>query len=136
MLEKLEQLADFLMTVPPEKFDFSSYLSGMEQLTLTGQETATRLREECGTAGCAIGWAVALWSDEWYSDCGFPHTKEPHGSTLEDAAVFFGISEVESDELFIPYTNSDDYLSPKQVAHRILEFIKEKRNEPDPIASD
>jgi hypothetical protein len=43
--ERLLKLADFLETVPPDKFDMNGW----------GRE------DDCGFAGCAIGWAGKLF---------------------------------------------------------------------------
>lgn len=46
--EKLIKLADFLETLPDEKFDFGTYI----------RET------DCGTVGCAAGWIPAAFPDD------------------------------------------------------------------------
>lgn len=49
--ERLLKLADFLDTVPPERFEYAVWAS----------EATTDLRAPgCGTKACALGWATAI----------------------------------------------------------------------------
>lgn len=60
--ERLTRLADFLRTVPDHKFNLGSWRrdeDGHEGYRTT-TSNAQLLDLDCGTAGCAVGWACAM----------------------------------------------------------------------------
>lgn len=56
--DRLAALADLLETVPDDRFDMSWFHS---RLGNGSPEGVAELRDECGTAGCALGWATTLF---------------------------------------------------------------------------
>lgn len=52
--ENLNKLADFLETLPEEKFDLSQYRKDKKDDVY---EAEFKSMTDCGTVGCAIGWA-------------------------------------------------------------------------------
>lgn len=124
--ERLLQLADFLETLPPERFDYGTF--GFES-------------PKCGTVACAFGWAPGVFPDliswtEKESVCcpgnfhfGFRVKRgdawvETHE---EDAGrTLFGLDGEQFDYLFLPDCG-DNYLSDdasaKEVAAHIRSFV-------------
>ena len=140
---RLEKLRDFLKTIPPKKFNMEMWmdLSGIQK------EFEKPINANlCGTAGCAVGWATTIpsfrraglglyqmknvWHDQ-STGCNVrylnPKTKEYY-SDFYGVAIFFGIDYHDAEYLFSP----DEYsrnrkVTPKMVAARINEFLKEDR---------
>ena len=56
--DRLLKLADFLDTVPPEKFDFDVWCNGGRG-EVGGRVEVPDLNV-CGTTACALGWATAI----------------------------------------------------------------------------
>ena len=50
--ENLNKLADFLETLPSEKFDLFSFRADSD-----GKPQPFESIQNCGTVGCALGWA-------------------------------------------------------------------------------
>jgi hypothetical protein len=55
---RLERLADFLYEIPRQKWDFSTVMELGEKPPL---EALAAGKHKCGTMGCAVGWAPALF---------------------------------------------------------------------------
>ena len=114
-IDRLEKLYNFLGTVEPKKFDFSSWAD-----TKTG-ETDMNV---CGTTACALGWAGSMpefrkrglklgWEKSYwdsskvrgevylYSDGAID------ANGLEAGEKFFGLTEEEAEYLFIPTEDAD-----------------------------
>lgn len=105
-IERLKKLADHLRNgkLGHAKFDFST-LNGHVVNTTTG----------CGTNGCAIGECPILFPEEWefrkeetFTSAYWPRLIRPmHGNadgskSFRDAEAFFGLTQAESNLLFIP----------------------------------
>lgn len=125
MLEKLEQLANFLLEVPNEHFDYGVYCGGIGGGSMSGHSFAEALHN-CGTKGCAIGWAVALWPNDWTIQDNYPRLLGGTGGSLADAATFFEISANASIHLFLPDVGEWE-ASAQDVAKKIHKFIREVR---------
>lgn len=109
-MDKLLKLADFLETVPPERFDIFNWASeGFSE-------------SKCDTAACAAGWACVLFEEEGLRLIGYitlyPSFKEDR---YEFALMnFFGLTYNQAQNIFF----SSSYIStpgPKDVAQRIRE---------------
>ncbi len=136
-IKRLKKLADHLQK-PKEKFfhkrfDFDAFSIG--EFTEKGY---------CGTAGCAIGECLAVFSRAWgfkKSMSTFPLLRRnSEAGSLQDAAKFFGLTFDECILLFTPRPpeNSEKFPgfrlvksdhSPKQVARNLLAFVKWKEKE-------
>ncbi len=119
--ERLLKLAEFLKTVPREKFDMNVWAS----------DDATK--NNCGTAGCAVGWAATCFKRSGFyldnSYCEFNHPPIPAYKEFTDwnaVREFFKITLDESYYLFSPstYFRGDKKPSPQTVAKRIQQFVK------------
>lgn len=142
---RLQYLANFLLRLPPNKFN----LYGWRQKSLDDEteedydefdpeqisaySDASLLDEDCGTTGCAVGWACALPSFNaeglrWarltpeYEDA----KHEMFWSGWNAVANFFDISYSEAHRLFSSSAyNRDEWSNPLAVAQRIEQFVKE-----------
>ncbi len=124
--DRLNKLADFLITVPPERFDMSHWLSinDFDQSTL-----------ECGTAACAGGWACSIpefrkaglkliksnlvcvqaYGCEWIP--------EYEGYFADDAMrKFFDLDKMQTDSIFMP-GGYDRPPTPAEVAAKIRAVV-------------
>lgn len=140
--KRLLKLADFLDTMPREKFDFGVVAD--EQ----GKPMAEALaadKTQCGTVGCAIGWMPAVFPRglEWTRSTermwtgplkrtrvalvGSPRTKD-----FAAAAEWFDISELEAEALFMPDSAGfglraiSERAGPTVVARRIRRFVERR----------
>ena len=118
-LNRLLKLAAFLRTVPRKRFKMSAWATGP--------------LNECGTAGCALGWGSVLfkkvaeprlrlirdtlWSPgDLLPECG--------GRTYLGAAmVFFGIDHEDAFSLFGNHEDNTN-ATPKKIAGKIEKFVK------------
>lgn len=133
----LKDLADYLMKVPKNQFDLTSWTNPQDDeeesykyKKLEGNPTLAKFKE-CKSTGCALGHAVSVRSiakaglklktvegDDWLH----PMYK---GSIDESAAeALFGIPNDVAEALFMPnsYTE-EDMKNPKAVAKRIYNLI-------------
>jgi len=138
--KRLLKLADKLETVPRKRFNIGFWWSDSE---------------ECGTVGCALGWACTIKSFQnaglnFETKFGGDPTFKPRGSeakvckaacisshgydyfngdyrTLLGARLFFGISAHEANTLFLPSGYPGDKATPKQVARKIRTLVKIKQ---------
>lgn len=87
-------------------------------------------KDECGTVGCAIGWATTLFNNEGFT---LSHGGNPMYEHYFDwAAVckFFNINSCCAEYLFLRKEYSRENINnPLAVAARIREFVKEKEAE-------
>lgn len=60
--ERLNKLADFLDTVPEAKFDLETWRVNAQGREAFDESTDNDhlLNLDCGTRGCAVGWACAM----------------------------------------------------------------------------
>jgi hypothetical protein len=129
--ERLLKLAAFLRTVPPEKFDLSSFISDIHY---------DEQGPACGTTACAIGWCPVVFpndcrvelGDEWPS---IRFTGESYDWTdWEDdfdapGQKFFGVNDSEWDHLFEPLDDETDehvLRTPAEEADVIEAFVASK----------
>ena len=131
--ERLLKLADFLETLPPERFDYSDWVGW----NWKGDQTLS-----CGTPACALGWAAAMpefrelglqliacpaaFRDGVIGKIGLKD--DPDCGAEHASAVIFGLSEDEHDYLFVPdWSNDlDENASAKEVADHIRRFVEER----------
>jgi hypothetical protein len=117
--QRLLKVAKILDTVPEEKFNLSMW------------------RNSCGTVACAVGWAA---SDPGFKRAGFSLRKHessiwgnlhvPHyGEVNHWTAVekFFGLSREQAEYLFLHLSYSGYDATPREVAERIRNFVKNGR---------
>lgn len=136
--KRLVKLANFLRELPKRKFCFADIINGRPN--------------ECGTKACALGWAGLMpefnkagfktfidegeGEDEDGYDDGNIKYKDKTGRThcgLIAADMFFGLTDSETDGLFIPDNqfnidkpSLDENATPKAVAKNIICVVKEK----------
>src|SRR5689334_11710924 len=104
--DRLEKLAHYLATVPPERSDTGTWKVTKDQIE-TGDTTVTTA---CGFAGCAIGWAIhgrlfpeLRWNKRTFVERHFGYAQHPvlvgRGVTdYEAIAQVFGITTREAEE--------------------------------------
>lgn len=142
-VDRLNKLADFLDTIPRNKFDLGVIVRNANCNTRTeeGNECPFSDRQlinevkegSCGTAACAIGWCPTVFPGlfRWvvqrdYGDVDIVVEHKASGETdFEAAEAAFELDEDESRYLF----GTEDYVNgerttAKTVAKRIREFIK------------
>lgn len=123
--KRLLKLADFLETVPEQKFSLATWVQSMPT------KPEARAEGSCGFAGCAIGWAVHAKlfrglsfveeEDQKYVNRG------PSYKGLSDFPAvnhLFDISTNDSFSLFIDTAYPGWSATPKQVADRIRKFVE------------
>jgi hypothetical protein len=112
-LSRLSKLADFLEEkVPANRFDLGCF----------------REEDQCGTVGCACGWATILfekngfvWKKEMY---GFGSISYKHLMDFEAAEEFFRLYPSESLHLFHPRCYPEKKQYKMYVVRRIRQFVK------------
>lgn len=119
--KRLLQLADFLETLGPERFDLQWWAyNGFSP-------------NKCGTTACAVGWATTipafkkaglkLYRD--YDDGLYPIYKTY--DSWDAVKVFFKLSMKDAEWLFNSgYYPVEQNNNPKYVAKRIREFVTER----------
>jgi hypothetical protein len=80
-LSNLSKLADFLETeVTDAQFDISWHLENNENVSINPKDVVP----ECGTVGCAVGWASSLFYDEALKfSCWFKFSQKMFGCAIE-----------------------------------------------------
>lgn len=128
--KQLLKLADFLDTLPRQKFDFAvvAHQHGKPmRAALKAGKTA------CGTVACALGWTPAVWPRalRWH-----PHKsivleiRFKDGmqlSTFDTAALWFDITREATEYLFDPSVNSLWRATPKRVARHIRRWVRKQQ---------
>ena len=137
---KLDKLADFLETVPEEAFHFETWQTQAYKPSLKiGPIT---LREGCGFAGCAIGWAAHsklfkglelfvadIFTPSWIIPCyngmqGFEAVADLFGIDYDRACFLF-------DPDHYPYREDEygdqEYATADEVKTRIRRFAAKVR---------
>lgn len=138
---RLLQLAELLENLPPERFDYSTWV---------GEDWKGKADLSCGTTGCALGWATTIPSlrkaglrmRAFLSGNGGYVVLLRNGRKVAEsekaAEEVFGISNKEAIYLFNgttrPPEKFEDKLktspdwdaTPKQVAKHIKRFVKVK----------
>ncbi len=124
-LNRLRQLGNFLMNLPPKKFNLGYWKNLYEHGA-----------NKCGMTACAIGWDCALHPrsklklqvDVWGGAKEFyPEFKN---FTYEDAIKnFYGMTSEEVNYIFMPDKYPKDHRGPKSVGRRILKFVEKKEKE-------
>jgi len=134
---RLLKLARFLDKVPAKRFDYGSWTRGVGTVDPVYYKAA-RLRlkgtkQECGTTGCALGWATAVPEFRklglYLTGFGTPEIQTPRGNCVrgEDAGVeLFGLKYTEALDLFMPQNAGEDRATAKYVARKIRKFVKER----------
>ena len=110
--QRLQTLANFLRTVPPEKFDLENWRSAPHTSGTTDEDPHTSLPitdedlKTCGTTACAVGWACSMPAFKaeglYYNDHMLvyaPVDAQPL-SYWRAAEEFFGLSYIEARWLF------------------------------------
>jgi hypothetical protein len=134
--DRLIRLADFIEKLPPERFDFSTWV---------GDEWEGKPDLSCGTTACAVGWASTMPE---FRALGLelgpigPHESMAYprlvgskvrgwSGAIEACTTVFGLTESEAAFLFVarndPEDNENDQLpedaTAKDVAARIRSFV-------------
>lgn len=124
--DRLLKLAEFLDTLPEEKFNIRAYVKKAEN--------------GCGTVCCAVGWLPQVDPDNWkwktlpLSQKVLPELRcnnTPPGTynstptCAEDAMVYFDICPMLFDDLFMSGGYTHDDVTPTDVANAIRNVVKE-----------
>ena len=94
--------------------------------------------DECGTAGCALGWATAVfpalslefYRSEYDATVVYNHPTLGKLESTDAAKAFFGLDESETEYLFYPtsypmkWKRQENGITPKQVAQRIRGLVE------------
>jgi hypothetical protein len=139
-LDRFAQLADFLETLDPEKFDFRLWVS----MRWKGAQDLS-----CGAPACGLGWATVLFGKECAVEFSRIDSFSPpcirivdvEGSEPLDAArCIFGdaLTEEDFDRLFVPNVSGEpidrygrlaEDSTAKELAAHIRKFIREQARE-------
>lgn len=134
--KRLLKLADFLQTLPRQKFDFAVVARERGKPMLEALKAG---KTECGTVACALGWAPAVfprhlkwerpyWSGETALEINFRNASSSYAQTFPVAERFFGLTEDEAQRLFEPSVSPLGYrATSKRVAKAIRQFVAQKR---------
>jgi hypothetical protein len=121
--KELLDLADYLETVPEEKWNFSFVVFRRENSAVPGTMDA------CGTAGCALGHCAALYPNDFQLVFGLRAGKVNLCGTDCDnyaaAAKFFDITIRQAQQLFSydGYDNRVKVVSKEMVSAQIRHFV-------------
>lgn len=133
---RLLKLANFLIALPPQKFNYGLVAVVGEKPML---EALKAKKESCGTAACAMGWTPAIfpklveWDREQREGLQMDVCSRVTGAERDAAMMeLFDITRAQVDFLFYPDTNGnrvDQFASAKVVGRHIIRFVKwnEKR---------
>lgn len=137
-VDKLTQLARFLITLPPERFLYSEWVGADWQ----GHQDLS-----CGTHACALGWAVTLWPTQmcfrikrqvsrynpslntsygWIDKPGASDEVDKtraFDQSLNTGAAVFDLTYDQAYFLFIPTTGEKED-DPAYVGRKILAFVE------------
>lgn len=128
-LDRLSRLADFLDTLPPERFDFGTWASDADI-------------NQCGTTACALGWATTIPEfqalglqlrpvedpiikcfvalESWVDD------SNTFAASIAACGSVFGLTSKEAQYLFFPEYHLPFDASANQVAAHIRKFVASK----------
>lgn len=120
---RLLKLAEFLETVPRDRFDYSKWASS---------EWGGKKDLSCGTTACALGWATAM---PMFQKIGLKLTRDEDGYVFvvdssgregfKAAEAAFDVTWQASAYLFDPYYSKLGlHASPKAVAAHIRAFVE------------
>lgn len=133
--QRLQTLATFLRTVPADHFNLRSWRSAKSGYTHVSDAVLESL--ECGTTGCAVGWACSMpefqaqglaWGTDGISIAGYPVYAQVDSvgnyrhSGWEAVEAFFDIDYSLAEHLFSSSEYADNATS-LQVADRIESTI-------------
>lgn len=123
---KMRQLADFLETVPPDRFVIERWEAQEELPAKTALFGLIELQPACGFAGCAMGWAAHSklfpgLSLGYLPEFDFPSLFYKGATDFDAAAKLLGISERSAIFFFHP-DRYKGYVDPDHVAQRLLRF--------------
>jgi len=113
-----------------KKFDFGCFNHGTKIKWNYYGDTNTNV---CGTAGCALGEAPAVFKEWKWDDDIVVLKKNSNGFAFSDAETFFGLTEDQVEHLFNPNgqsthlyggRNADIDAGRVEVANNIRDFIK------------
>jgi hypothetical protein len=123
-------LAKFLDTVPEHKFDLNSWRTTSVGVSLSFKNGAVSNKQlanmDCGTAGCAVGWACAIpefqaqgltWNEKGRS----PEFLDYWSWIAVEA--FFELSASQSAQLFEAERYREGARGPKDVAGAIRNLV-------------
>lgn len=129
----LSILADFLDTVPEEKFDLNHWIDeepNTGEVMLHQLEIYEKLKDRsCGTTGCAIGWACTIPE---FVEAGLQYDPlmgqpflqdDPKIVSFQAVAEVLGLDKEEVESLFLADNYPEDEQSPKHVATKIRLFV-------------
>lgn len=141
--KRLLKLAEFLDTLPRQKFKFSTVA---DERGKSMREALKAGKTRCGTVGCALGWAPVVfprllrWVEvrKWFPDdkamyavCHRSDTRtqvpasQMWPETRATAAAVFGLWEADVQFLFQPEDSGlGEDATPKQVARHIRQFVR------------
>lgn len=127
--ERLRELYAMLTGVPKERFGLNFWRTNNVNYH---EVDDVSLLQDCGTAGCAMGWACAypLFKEQGLQ-YGFDGNAKPHfngRSGYRAASEFFAITPREAEWLFSPddYTELKRGVRPSHVRARILRLLLNK----------
>lgn len=124
---RLAILADFLDSVPPKKFNLESWRDSNSPFENRSDEAL--LDTDCGTTGCAIGYACAIpelkaeglsWQNGRWQNT--PQYKNYSGWIAVEE--FFDISNEVATALFSVFKYVPAQRGPRQVAARIRTYLE------------
>lgn len=144
--KRLLKLADFLDTVPREKFDFAQVA---KEVGKPMRKALAAGKTRCGTVGCAMGWAPVVFprllkwvpAHKWHSSEFQTFAILPRDSRQESvgagstwvhtsvtAEAAFGLTEDQVQFLFNPLSSGlGDGATPKRVARHIRKFVRKQQ---------
>lgn len=121
---RLNKLADFLETVPKERFRYDVWV---------GKDWKGKPDLSCGTRACAAGWATTMPEfrrlglrleytpgAEWQYVINIK-SKEVYNKAVYALEPIFGPL---SESVFVPVEDFEEKLTPKQVAKKIRRLIQ------------
>ena len=121
-IERLNQLADFLDALPPEKFNFQWLVTDpATRQCLMSTPATTPAGPPCGTVCCAIGWTPTIWPEDckwtWKSQEAWRAWSDRKGEVAwveilgadweRGARGFFELTRRQVQAMFLPWDQTD-----------------------------
>ena len=134
-VDRLNTLADFLDSLDPKRFDYLVFADNKDYTSHTAiyQEDTNILVNECGSVGCALGWATTIpefqalglnmrdFSPSYQCYNGFSAGMAFFGLASNEALFLFN-----SGNRMLGWESPIETATPKEVAAHIRMFLAAK----------
>ena len=121
-LRRLKKLAEFLKTIPAQKFNYNVYANFNSGKYKNQKCTA---KNECCTQACALGWSTAIFRQLRLVGNDVVNVKT-NSIDITAATEFFSITYSDASHLFLANMDEEEKFTAKQVGQKIMRYVKEE----------